>query len=323
MRATRTGKDRGGLVGVESRSVLACSLLALMLVGCQRQQSSARQTADQDPVIAVVNQQEIRKASFENFLKRREVESSDARAQAPRQALFREFLIDQLLLQEARKSGVTVADEEVEAAFGALPAGPDTAKKEDILSYLLVQKFLGERIKLAETVSAEEMQRYYTDHQAEFVVDDRARVLEILVGDEKQAQQIRARLRPRDFRIFRQIARQSSKGLTADKGGDLGIFEPGQLPGEFEKVVFALKPGEISQVFRSEHGYHVFMVEEFIPRHALSFKEAEKTIFEKLLGQAERKALDDYVSELIEAASIKILDPTLAFDWRKDNADTD
>jgi len=308
------------------RTVLTCGFLAISLAGCQRQQPSSRSAADQDPVIAVLSGQEIRRANFENFLKRREVESSDARAQAPRQALFREFIVDQLLLQAARQSGVQVTDQEVAETFGALPeteASSDPAKKQDIRNYLLVQKFLREKLKLADTVTADQMQRYYTDHQADFVVDDRAHVLEILAPDLKQAEQIRSKLRPRDFRTFRQIARHSSIGLTADKGGDLGIFETGQLPGDFEKVVFALKPGEISQVFRSEHGYHIFMVEEFIPRHALSFKEAEKEIFEKILGQAERKALDDYVAELTEKASLKILDPTLQFDWRKDNADID
>jgi hypothetical protein len=309
-----------------SRGLFSCGLLALTLVSCQRQKAEPPPKAPPDPVIAILNQREIHASDFDGFLRRREIESPDERAQAPRRTLFREFLVDRLLLQEASNAGVDVTDQEVADQFGQ-PSdkgdGSVAAERADLKNLLRVEKFIRGRIQLTQAVDASQMERYYQDHQAEFVVDDRAHVFEILVATQEQADEIRGKLRPRDFRTFRQLAKQNSKGLTAGQGGDLGIFETGDLPEEFERVIFALKPGQISQVFRSEHGYHIFMVEEFIPRHPLSFKEAEKAIFEKILAQAERRALDKYVAQLVDKASLKILDPTLQFDWRKDNANGD
>ena len=95
------------------------------------------------------------------------------------------------------------------------------------------------------------------------------------------------------------------------------------LPEEFEKVIFRLKPGEVSPVFRSEHGYHIFMVEEFVPKHTQAFHEVQKEIYEKMLAQYERTQLDNYVEGLLKGASIEILDSNLQFDWRKSDAKGD
>ena len=53
-----------------------------------------------------------------------------------------------------------------------------------------------------------------------------------------------------------------STDLSRTKGGDLGWVTPGVHYAPWDDVVFKLKPGEISQPFRSVHGYHIVLVEE-------------------------------------------------------------
>ena len=56
---------------------------------------------------------------------------------------------------------------------------------------------------------------------------------------------------------FSYLARQYSDGPSGSKGGELGRFARGQMVPEFEKVVFKLKPGLVSDVVETSFGYHI------------------------------------------------------------------
>jgi len=277
-------------------------------------------------VIAVVNGREILKSAFATFLRLREIELQDNLVPVPEKEIFREFIVDQLLTEAANKAGVKVSDQEVTERFGSLVNEGDASRAEhlnDFRNLLRIQKFVRQNLVGSPKIEAVEMEKYYNDNRGEFVVDDEVHVLEILVSSQQAAIELRKKLRPGDFRTFRRIAKEHSTGLTADRSGDLGVFETGELPEEFEKVIFRLKPGQISPVFASEHGYHIFMVEELIPRHTQAFHEVQKEIYEKMLAHIERDELDKYVEELLKRASIEVLDPNLQFDWRKSDAKGD
>ena len=59
--------------------------------------------------------------------------------------------------------------------------------------------------------------------------------------------------------MFMAIARTESDCSSAQKGGDLGFFERGQMQKSFEDASFALKPGELSDVVDSDSGIHVIL----------------------------------------------------------------
>jgi parvulin-like peptidyl-prolyl isomerase len=54
----------------------------------------------------------------------------------------------------------------------------------------------------------------------------------------------------------------SDDKATSDKGGDLGFFKKGQMDSAIDKVAFSMKPGEISEPFRTQLGYDILKVEE-------------------------------------------------------------
>jgi parvulin-like peptidyl-prolyl isomerase len=84
-------------------------------------------------------------------------------------------------------------------------------------------------------------------------------------------------------------------------GGDLGWFPRGYLTRpEVEDAAFALQPGEISPVIRSQVGYHIIQVIAREPSRALS-PDARRVL--------QHKALQDWLKSRKDGSKIEILLP--------------
>ena len=69
-------------------------------------------------------------------------------------------------------------------------------------------------------------------------------------------------------------AQYSEDPGSAKKGGQLSPFKRGQMVPEFEEVAFSLKPGDISDVFETQFGFHFIQLlakygEVLVARHIL------------------------------------------------------
>jgi hypothetical protein len=275
-------------------------------------------------VIARLNGEAILEQEFEDFLTNSRGELSGDPQPAPRRRLFQEFLTRRLLIREAEHAGTEVDDSRVEEylqQWTAKEADEAPGLSQHIRAFLIVQKFVSEQIRPEVTVSLSEILRYYELNSEQFVMEDQAHVLEILTRDRDDAVRIRNELEDGDIRDFKERARRYSSGVTAAAGGDLGFFQRGDLPEDFEKAIFALKPGQLSEPFESDHGFHIFLVEEWIPRHHQKFFEVREEIFELLVAQKERSAVEAVLNEMLQKASIEIYDPSLEFSLKERSFD--
>lgn len=89
------------------------------------------------------------------------------------------------------------------------------------------------------------------------------------------------------------------------KGGDLGWFPRGQMVPEFESVVFALKPGEVSPIFRTPFGFHIAKVFGHAEERLATFEEARPQIERHLLTEKHQKALERLCDYLRARATVE------------------
>lgn len=88
-------------------------------------------------------------------------------------------------------------------------------------------------------------------------------------------------------------------------GGDLDTFERGVMVEEFDNVVFAMKPGDRSPVFRTPFGFHIAEVLSRTPGGIAEFGEMRETIRLILVAARERDAARRVTERLRAQAQIR------------------
>lgn len=73
----------------------------------------------------------------------------------------------------------------------------------------------------------------------------------------RRAEGIASDMKNADDEAFAARAKEVSQGPSAENGGDLGWFKKGTMLPAFEKVVFAMQPGETSGVVETQFGLHI------------------------------------------------------------------
>ncbi|WP_028581124.1 SurA N-terminal domain-containing protein [Desulfogranum japonicum] len=107
---------------------------------------------------------------------------------------------------------------------------------------------------------------------------------EVKAAKKKEAEDILARARKGEN--FADLAKQYSEGPTKDRGGDLGFFQQGRMVPAFDKAVFSMKQGEISEPVLTQFGYHIIQLEEIKPAQVTSFESVRDKIQEIMQEEA-------------------------------------
>lgn len=299
--------------------VLSVLSACLMAAACQPSTPASRAGSAEDDILVIINTEPILESQFQEFLQfTGDLVGGPVADQKTRLTLFGEYVRRRLLLQEAARAGIQIDRLEVEAYAAEWledqPVSP--ALYDQIQEFLTIQRLLRQKVASNIEVSLPELRDYYQSNIDQFMAGDQVHVLEILVPERRQALEIRSRLKGGDVRTFRELARLHSSGVTAESGGDLGFFEKGDLPVQFEEVIFALNPGEISRIFQSEKGHHIFLVEERIPGHLQKFYQVQDEVFGTVMADKERAAIKEFMHQIVESASIRVYDERLNFQTR-------
>ena len=237
--------------------------------------------------------------------------------------LERSFLVQtvdrELTLAEAARLNIVLSPEEVEAAMAEARAeypveefkallnerGLSEAQwRQELEESLLMEKVVRQVVYTLVTVNDEDVVRYYQENLDEFDRPEQVRARQIVVADEGEGNRLLDELRK--GADFAAVAREHSLSPDAEDGGDLGFFARNEMPPEFDAVVFSLPEGQLSDLVKSEYGYHLFQVQERRPAVRLSVEAVSDSIRDILRGQNEEQAYQEWLRGLRERASITI-----------------
>ncbi len=278
-----------------------------------------------NPYVVWIGEKGYSKGDLASFFDSRLSElRSSAATDDVKSALLDSFIDEKLLLYKAEELKIMPDPQALESMRNRLSASGggssselklDKGLEQSMIESLKVQDYLRNQVFRGLSVTQEECEAYYKEHIRDYVRNDIVKVSEILVETLEQAQNIQNLLRTNRNRNFEELARQYSKAPTAAEGGELGSFQRGELPEEFEKAIFPLVPGAISQIVRSQYGYHIFHLDEKTLAHQQKYSEVESQIQEKLLLERQREALTKELAALESQIKVQLSRDKLDFKY--------
>lgn len=124
----------------------------------------------------------------------------------------------------------------------------------------------------------------------------------------KKAEEV-LKLAREEGRDFVELAKEYSEGPSAPQGGDLGFFGKGAMVEKFDNAVFAMNPGEISDVVETVFGYHIIKLEEVRPADTRSLDEVRDEIVaelkQKQVKSATLKRATQAYEDIIRSGSLE------------------
>ncbi|HKJ28866.1 MAG TPA: peptidyl-prolyl cis-trans isomerase [Desulfuromonadales bacterium] len=296
-------------------SLLLC--LCGLVAGC-----SSEPVVEALPALIVINDQEITKADFlvefEQSLQKDQQLSGIEREELQRSFLVQ--LIDRELIHgEARRLNIALTDADVEVALqGYREDYPGSsfeemlvergltleAWREELKESLIMEKLLEQAVYSMVSVSDEEVAAYFKANRDQFDRPEQVRARQIVVADEAEGQEVLGILRQE--RPFAEVAAEYSLSPDAEQGGDLGFFSRGEMPPEFDEIVFDLPVKRLSDLVQSEYGYHIFLVEEKRKAKRLNKKEASDEIRAILDGRKKEEVYLAWLQDMRARAVISV-----------------
>lgn len=292
-----------------------------------------------EEIIARVNNQIITRSEFQRSKEqtRQEAQQQDAanadKVYAEHEKDVLRGLIDQQLLLERGKELEITGDTEVikrldemrkqmnlatldELAEEATKQGISFEEyKQNMKNQIITQQVIGREVGSRMNLTKEDEMKYYEAHKSEMMRPEEIRLSEILVatkGDDAQqiasaqasAEGLLAEIRKGTS--FEDIAKKSSEGPTAKRGGDLGYFKRGVLAKELEDKTFSMKPGDVSDPIRTKQGFVLLKVAEHHQAGIPDFADIEPKIQDALYSERIEPALRAFLTHLREDAFIDI-----------------
>jgi peptidyl-prolyl cis-trans isomerase D len=168
-----------------------------------------------------------------------------------------------------------------------------------------------EQLRLRANISQDQIRGYYDQHIDSYKLPDRAHVAHILfktVGKtDAESEEIRKKAedvlkKAKSGANFGDLAKQNSEDTTKDKGGDLDWIVRGQTVPEFEQAAFSLPIGSISDLVKTQYGFHIVKV---IDRQAARTQTLDQ-VFPQILGALQEEDAQRQADDLSGQISAEI-----------------
>jgi parvulin-like peptidyl-prolyl isomerase len=270
----------------------------------------------QTEIVARVNGEPVTRAEFERTLASLEPKDRDTK-ELERLAL-RKLIRRRLILQEATRRNVTIAEKDLDAAltslrrrFEGLRSFGAWMKEQGVddrsLFQMLRESMLAARVKAALVekvrVSPEHVAQYYEAHREELKTEE-VWIQIIAVKEESTAKEIQAALGKGEN--FGRLAQQRSLGIRAARGGDVGWVNADTLWPPMREAVSGLRPGQaIGPLSRGEE----FLIVRLHDRRrgiTKSLDGARPEIEAYLLARKQQEAIQAWLAEEEKKSKLEV-----------------
>jgi len=141
----------------------------------------------------------------------------------------------------------------------------------------------------------------YKKSQSKYVKPEQVKLGYILIKDEKTANEVRSSLTLENFAAV--ASEKSEDPLSKNKGGDLGFVERGSFSPEVEAKAFGMKPGEISQAFKTGLGYVILSVGDKKSKYQQKLEDVKLDVAKELYQKEKSQTLKKDFLKLLKAGS--------------------
>jgi len=224
-----------------------------------------------------------------------------------------------LIKPEDLEAKITPSDSDVKAYYEQNKAKSLIPEKR-VVRYALLDLT---QLRQSTVVSDDELKVVYQQNIQQFQVPNRVHVEHILLLTtggktdaeiteiKKKAEDILAQAKKKGAN-FEELAKKYSEdpGSKA-KGGDVGWVLPGQMVSEFEKASFSLNKGDISDLIKTQYGFHIIKVLDKETAHTKTFDEVKDSLRPKyMLNKVDQQAstIADQISADIRQSNKTTLD---------------
>lgn len=320
---------------MKTRVIGPWAALLFLTVGALTAQVPTASPAAENQVLLTVNGDEVRASdvrfAIQNLMARLQQQGQQLEEQQLFSAATQEVIDTRLLVQEANRLGIKANTEDVASTLeritqqagggDALAAslgqmGVTIENFEQMVSDSdLVQQLIATQIEPKVEVTPEEVSEFYAANPEMFETPKQVHARHILFKTEAEAteeanEQARknaeaARKRALDGEAFAELAKELSEGPSGPSGGDLGFFSAEQMVPEFSKAAFALEAEGISEVVKTQYGYHLIKVEEVREAGVQKLDEIREPLAQMMTRQKIGEQMATLVEGLREKATIE------------------
>ena len=242
--------------------------------------------------------------------------------------------VDEAIKSKIEQVGSKAKFNEILKQNGVTPA----EYKKELTRELELEKLVG-MIKTVK-ITEDDARRYYKANESSFKYPEKVRASHILISadeyairenlkakhkdisdtdlDKMVAEEMQEKLKDaekvlaqvkKDPTSFKKIAREVSDDKeSAKQGGDLGFFASQEMVEPFSKVAFSQKPNTISDIVKTQYGYHIIMVTDRKAAGKDSFDSVKQEIMLKLEQDKKVEVFENFIEQAKKNAKIEYLD---------------
>ncbi len=150
-------------------------------------------------------------------------------------------------------------------------------------------------------VSEDALLDFYEQEKQRFSTEEERRAQHILIADEGEANKVLDELKQNGD--FDKLAAQYSADTgSKDDGGDLGFFTRGVMVPEFEAKVFTMQEDELSDLVKSEFGYHIIKLNKIKSGTLKPLDKVRAELLDLYTQEQAKKQLYDLTEQLANLA---------------------